>query len=31
MATPPQQAPETYNISGILAEVKMAHANTPGD
>jgi hypothetical protein len=28
---PPLQAPETYNLSGILAEVKKAHANTPGD
>jgi arylsulfatase len=28
---PPLQAPETYNLSGILAEVKKAHANAPGD
>jgi arylsulfatase A-like enzyme len=28
---PPLQAPETYNLSGILAEVKKANANAPGD
>jgi arylsulfatase A-like enzyme len=28
---PPLQAPETYNLSGILAEVKKANANHPGD
>jgi len=28
---PPLQAPETYNLSGILAEVKKAHANAPSD
>ena len=26
---PPLQAPETYNLSGILEEVKKAHANHP--
>jgi len=28
---PPLQAPETYNLSGILAEVKKAHASAPSD
>jgi hypothetical protein len=28
---PPLQAPETYNLSGILAEVKKANASHPGD
>ena len=28
---PPLQAPETYNLSSILAEVKKGHANHPGD
>jgi len=28
---PPLQAPETYNLSGILAEVKKAQANAPND
>jgi arylsulfatase len=28
---PPLQAPETYNLSGILAEVKKAAANHPSD
>ena len=28
---PPLQAPETYNLSGILAEVKKAAGNHPSD
>jgi arylsulfatase A-like enzyme len=28
---PPLQAPETYNLSGILAEVKKANGNHPAD
>ena len=28
---PPLQAPETYNLSGILAEVKKANESHPGD
>ena len=28
---PPLQAPETYNLSGILEMVKRANANHPGD
>jgi len=28
---PPLQAPETYNLSGILAEVKKANASTPAE
>jgi hypothetical protein len=28
---PPLQAPETYHLSGILAEVKKAHQNAPSD
>jgi arylsulfatase len=28
---PPLQAPESYNLSGILEQVKKAHANAPGD
>jgi arylsulfatase len=28
---PPLQAPETYNLSGILAEVKKANASHPGE
>jgi arylsulfatase len=28
---PPLQAPETYNLSGIVAEVKKANANSAGD
>jgi arylsulfatase A-like enzyme len=28
---PPLQAPETYNLDSILAEVKKANTNTPGD
>jgi arylsulfatase len=28
---PPLQAPETYNLSGILEQVKKAHANAPSD
>ena len=28
---PPLQAPESYNLSGILAEVKKANASHPSD
>jgi arylsulfatase len=28
---PPLQAPETYNLSGILAQVKKANESAPGD
>ena len=28
---PPLQAPETYNLTGILEQVKKAHANHPSD
>jgi arylsulfatase len=28
---PPLQAAESYNLSGILAEVRKAHNNAPGD
>jgi hypothetical protein len=28
---PPLQAPESYNLSGILAEVKKAHMNAPSE
>jgi arylsulfatase len=28
---PPLQAPESYNLSQVLEEVKKAHANNPSD
>jgi len=28
---PPLQAPETYNLSGIIDEVKKSQANHPSD
>jgi arylsulfatase len=28
---PPLQAPETYNLSSIIAQVKKAHEGAPGD
>ena len=28
---PPLQAPETYNLSSIIAQVKKAHESAPGD
>jgi hypothetical protein len=28
---PPLQAPETYNLDGILAQIKKAHQNAPAD
>jgi hypothetical protein len=28
---PPLQAPETYNLDGIMAEVRKSHAGDPAD